>query len=168
MTVSLKLVLSSKRMLFSLQIWSASTQIVCTYSISQAPAGRMTDLSLTPKAEPGVTTYPSSAMPGFEPAKFAAPNDIALTQIPIYDMDGHIFEPWNVNNVLVEDALIAAKVTLRAWVVKDRCVCDISFSFLLSSFSDAVLFPLVLSADTNKGQCCLSRRPSFFLHPPRH
>jgi hypothetical protein len=109
MTVSLQLVLSSKRMLFSLQIWSTSTRIVSTYSISQDPAGGMTDLSLTPKAESGVTTYPSSAMPGFEPAEFTAPNNIVLTQLSIYDMDGYIFKPWNVNNVLVEDALIAAK-----------------------------------------------------------
>ncbi len=77
-----------------------------------------------------MTTYPSSAMPGFEPAKFVAPNDMVLAQLPIYDMDGHIVKPWNVNNVLVEGALIAAKVTLRAWVVKERCVSDISLEFL--------------------------------------
>lgn len=75
-------------------------------------------------AIPGTTVYPAHLMPGFNTSSFDAPKDIVLSQLPVYDIDGKVVKPWNLANVLVEGALIVARVTMRAWVVKERSVCS--------------------------------------------
>ncbi|KAG9053171.1 hypothetical protein FS842_008562 [Serendipita sp. 407] len=59
---------------------------------------------------PHETVYEMALHPAFDASFFESPDDIALNQLPIYDVDDTMVRPWNVHRVLVEGALVLSRV----------------------------------------------------------
>ncbi|KAG8808175.1 hypothetical protein FRC19_006079 [Serendipita sp. 401] len=63
--------------------------------------------------------------PAFDASFFGSPGNIALNQLPIYDVDDTMVRPWNVHRVLVEGAPVLCRVILVAWVINNRTLCQL-------------------------------------------
>ncbi|KAG8844380.1 hypothetical protein FRB91_002651 [Serendipita sp. 411] len=68
--------------------------------------------------------------PAFDASFFESPDDIALNQLPIYDVDDTMVRPWNVHRVLVEGALVLCRVILFAWVINNRTLCQLQTNYV--------------------------------------
>ncbi|KAG8840599.1 hypothetical protein FRC20_005523 [Serendipita sp. 405] len=68
------------------------------------------------------TVYDVKIHPTFDSNSFEAAGDFALSQLPIYDVDDSIVQPWKVLYVLVEGAIVACRVILVEWIINDRAV----------------------------------------------
>jgi hypothetical protein len=69
-----------------------------------------------------VTTYDPAVMPGFQPELFESHHDMVVNQLNIIDIYDTLVRPWALQSVLVDGALITARVNLVAWVIRERVV----------------------------------------------
>jgi hypothetical protein len=61
-------------------------------------------------------------MPGFQPDLFESPDDMVVNQLKVIDIDDSLVRPWALQSVLVDGALLTARVNLVAWVIREKIV----------------------------------------------
>ncbi|KAG9048840.1 hypothetical protein FS842_000302, partial [Serendipita sp. 407] len=77
-----------------------------------------------PSSEPGRITYPADLLPGFDHNLFSSPRDIVAIQQPVLDQDDRPVKPWNLENVLLLNTPVIAKVILCSWIIGNKAVCQ--------------------------------------------
>ena len=49
-------------------------------------------------------------------------------QLKIFDIDDTLVRPWALPSVLVDAALVTARVNLVAWIIQEKVVSQVSFT----------------------------------------